>query len=284
MQSKPLTPPTVSQERATHQQCCQQCEYTTTALHSTAVHCSGSNCGKATLCTKFWCKSVSLTVTRTLHHPTSWKKKNTIFQTIAFVGVTTVHQTCMRCSNTSGEKWKLKTHLEPNKPWTCFTASTKINMFSFTCFCREAHLNEGNVTGIRFLSLSFWNEDLDKKLFRDSHKLLVRSPAQKRSLSLDAKGGSNCMYQCWLHMYKMHYENVSLRSKFDEGPAFFISLYSSEIQYSSDTALNNYPPPWGGNPLIRALKVIKSKRKAITLWWPYTSQHLRLTKALFTWD
>lgn len=69
MQSKPLTPPTFSQERATHQQSCQQCECTMTALNSTAVHCSGSNCGKEPLCTKFWCKSVSLTVTRTFLTP-----------------------------------------------------------------------------------------------------------------------------------------------------------------------------------------------------------------------
>lgn len=33
-----------------------------TAHNSTAIHCSGSNCGKAPLCTKIWCTSVSLTV------------------------------------------------------------------------------------------------------------------------------------------------------------------------------------------------------------------------------
>lgn len=161
MQSKPLTPPTVSRERATHQQSCQQCECTMTALNSTAVHCSGRNCGKAPLCTNFWCKIVSLTVTRTVLTPPYKKNKErkNNFQNNCFVGVTTAHPTCMRCSNTRGAEWKLQTHLVPNKPWTCFTASIKINMFCLHLFLQEGPFKWGQchrnkVSIVAFLRLN----------------------------------------------------------------------------------------------------------------------------------
>lgn len=100
MQSKPLTLPTISQQRAAHQQSFQQYECTMIMLNNTAA--VAVTVEKRHYAAHSYVE-VFLTVTGTfLTPPYMFRGKKQFAKQLLFVGVTLVHQMCMRCSNTTG--------------------------------------------------------------------------------------------------------------------------------------------------------------------------------------
>lgn len=114
-----------------------------TALSSAAFRCSGSNWGKGPLCTKFWCKSVSLSETETfLVFPFKLKKRKE---------KNNFPNNCFCNSNTSalGEvlkyKWGVMKITNPIRAKQAMSMSHCLNQkphFLFTCFSIKAHVNE----------------------------------------------------------------------------------------------------------------------------------------------